>query len=683
MTALEHMAARMAVTQRGLAQAQQAVAAAQRRLQAGTTGEALVEHQLVEVGVWHLAGRMRPGSRRADIDFIVASRSGVFVIDVKHWADVSVEGGRLFHGQDDCSDALDSVVAQARDVEEALTSTGLSPLEVHPLLVFSRNGSALEPQRLGRLVIVGVDHLRRIVTPSADRLPALLLAAVREQLEAAFPPDDPEEDRTPRTRAPASRRKPPPGSSMQMLAFDLEELDIEQVRFADSLPLEQWMIWLDPVQHPQVRRTWGGPARVRGPAGTGKTVLALQRAAYLAEASPGRVLVTSYVRTLPAVLSTLYRRLSPATAGRVDFMSLHSLAWRIVRDRMLGARLDEAAIESSFNVAWVQVGRANLERFGLGLGYWKDEIDAVIKGRDLRHRNLYLEADRIGRRTALGAGQRAAVWDLYEAYEAELCRRRVCDWNDILRMARDSLTALPLENPYRHVVADEVQDFPTVGLQLLRRLVPEQPDDMFLVGDGQQSVYPGGGTLKEAGIAVTGRGVALNVNYRNPKEILEAALDIIAEDRFDDLEGVDEPGLREIATRRDGGTLIIETFVDTAAQDAGLVKQILADAAAGCRLGGMAVLVATRSEAAHFGNVLRSAGVAVQPLATWDGVVGDDAVKVGTVKRSKGLEFDAVYLAGFDPRPSAGTEDEQTRRRREAFVAMTRARSRLWTGRSA
>lgn len=681
MKALEHMAARMAVAQRGLAQAQEAVAAAQRRVQSGVTGEALVEQQLIEAGVWHLAGRLRPGSRRRDIDFLVASRSGVFVIDVKHWAEVSVEGGRLFHGQDDCSDVLDSVVRQARDVEEVLTSTGLSPLEVHPILVFSRNGSALEPQRLGRLMIVGVDHLRRLVTPSADRLPALLLAAVREQLEAAFPPEDPEKEQGPGTRAIVSRRKARSEPSVQMLAFDLEELDIEQVRFADSLPLEQWMIWLDPVQHPQVRRTWGGPARVRGPAGTGKTVLALQRAAYLAEASPGRVLVTSYVKTLPAVLSALYRRLSPGTAGRVDFVSLHSLAWRIVSNRMLGARLDEAAVDSAFNVAWIQVGRPLLERFGLGISYWREEVDAVIKGRDLRDRTLYLDADRIGRRTPLGPTQRAAVWDLYESYEAGLRRRGVCDWNDILRLARDSVTAAPLGDAYRHVVADEVQDFPTVGLQLLRRLVPEQPDDMFLVGDGQQSVYPGGGTLKEAGIAVTGRGVALNVNYRNPKEILDAALDIIAEDRFDDLEGVDEPGLREIATRRAGGTLLIETFDDAAAQDAGLVKQIRADAAAGSRLGGMAVLVATRAEAAHFAHVLRSADIAVQMLATWDGVVGEDAVKVGTIKRSKGLEFDAVYLAGFDPRPAAGTEDEQTRRRREAFVGMTRARSRLWTGR--
>lgn len=58
-----------------------------------------------------------------------------------------------------------------------------------------------------------------------------------------------------------------------------------------------------------------------------------------------------------------------------------------------------------------------------------------------------------------------------------------------------------------------------------------------------------------------------------------------------------------------------------------------------------------------------------------------DAVKVGTAKRAKGLEFDRVYLPRID---SYLTEDGDAeperveRERRELFVAMTRARNGLW-----
>ena len=678
MTALGHMAAQLSVAQRGLSEVAKSVAAAQQHVKAGIAGEELVEGLLADLGLWHLAGRHRAGGRSGDIDFIVATRSGVFVIDVKHWAEVQIDRGRLYQGQDERTETFDKVMRLAQDAEEALSSTGLSPLEVHPLLVFSRDGAALSPQQLGRLVVVGADHLRRIVVPSADRLPAVLLAAVRERLEAAFPVRSPQ-GQSAEVLAPSGRRRSSDASG-QLQAFDLEAVDLAQLRFADTLPLERWMVWLDPVQQQHVRRTWSGPARVRGPAGTGKTVLALHRAAYLAESSPGRILVTSYVRTLPAVLAALYRRISPRTVERVDFVNLHALAHRVLKRRMIGHRLDSAQVESAFSLAWVQVGRASLESLGLGVTYWREEIDAVIKGRDLRRRELYLDAERVGRRTPLGAAQREAVWQMYEVYEAELRRRRVCDWNDILRMARDSLWALPMEPPYRHVLADEVQDFPTVGLQLLRRLVAEQPDDLFLVGDGQQAIYPGGGTLKEAGIAVTGRGVNLSVNYRNPKEILDAAFDVVADQRYDDLEGADEPGVRQVATLRVGGHCRMATFHSAAEQDAGLVAQIRADAANGCQLSGMAVLVTSRAESRHMCGVLRAAGLPVQALEEWDGAVGAESISVGTIKRSKGLEFDAVYLANFDPRPPAITEEERERRRREVFVAITRARSHLWTG---
>jgi hypothetical protein len=51
-------------------------------------------------------------------------------------------------------------------------------------------------------------------------------------------------------------------------------------------------------------------------------------------------------------------------------------------------------------------------------------------------------------------------------------------------------------------------------IRLLHRLVGDEPDAFNLIGDGQQSIYPGGYTLGELGISIAGRGVVMTRNYR-------------------------------------------------------------------------------------------------------------------------------------------------------------------------
>ena len=52
----------------------------------------------------------------------------------------------------------------------------------------------------------------------------------------------------------------------------------------------------------------------------------LHRAAWLTESTPGRILVTSFVRTLPIHQRAVYEQLSPTTVDRVDFLGLHAVA---------------------------------------------------------------------------------------------------------------------------------------------------------------------------------------------------------------------------------------------------------------------------------------------------------------------------------------------------------------------
>jgi hypothetical protein len=73
-------------------------------------------------------------------------------------------------------------------------------------------------------------------------------------------------------------------------------------------------------------------------------------------------------------------------------------------------------------------------------------------------------------------------------------------------------------------------------IRLLHRLVGDEPDAFNLIGDGQQSIYPGGYTLGELGISIAGRGVVMTRNYRNTREIASFAASLVGDSGFVDIE---------------------------------------------------------------------------------------------------------------------------------------------------
>ena len=91
----------------------------------------------------------------------------------------------------------------------------------------------------------------------------------------------------------------------------------EELERALDFPWDKWSVFLHPVQREVVERDFGGPARVSGSAGTGKTVVALHRAVHLARANlHARVLLTTFSDTLANFLRAKLRVLisgEPAT----------------------------------------------------------------------------------------------------------------------------------------------------------------------------------------------------------------------------------------------------------------------------------------------------------------------------------------------------------------------------------
>ena len=185
---------------------------------------------------------------------------------------------------------------------------------------------------------------------------------------------------------------------------------------------------------------------------------------------------------------------------------------------------------------------------------------------------------------------------------------------------------------YGSVIVDEVQDLTLVGVELLHAIAGEGPDRPLIIGDGQQSVYPGGFTLSEAGISVTGRASILRSNYRNTAEILEAAARLVADDSFDDLEDFDELGARDLEIARKGPAPIRVQARDKRSHDLALA-QIIADTTKlfGVSNGDLAVLAMTTSRVKDCKALLARHRVPTVDLESYDGT-STDCVKVGAFR---------------------------------------------------
>ncbi|PRX05385.1 UNVERIFIED_ORG: UvrD-like helicase family protein [Actinomadura viridilutea] len=233
-------------------------------------------------------------------------------------------------------------------------------------------------------------------------------------------------------------------------------------------------------------------------------------------------------------------------------------------------------------------------------------------------------------------------------------------------------------------IVDEVRDLTLVGVRLLHALAGDGPNGLLLIGDGQQAVYPGGFRLTEAGIALKGRGAVLRTNYRNASAILNAALEIVSGDPFDDLEGPSPNGRRTVDITYDGGEAVRAVAADDAEHDRMLVEALRRLQGDEYALAGAAVLCRSKRDVDIYHRLPARERLPVLRLENYDGRP-EEAIKIGTYHRAKGLNFKHVYLPHHDAEIRADGESGSARERaelarRQLFVAMTRARDLLWLG---
>ncbi|MHA6802588.1 UvrD-helicase domain-containing protein [Salinifilum ghardaiensis] len=440
-----------------------------------------------------------------------------------------------------------------------------------------------------------------------------------------------------------------------------------------------WRLFPDEEQAGIVRRRYAGPARLAGPPGTGKTVLALHRLAHYARRVDGALLFTAHTSTASRAARDRFRRLAPQVEHRVEFAHLHGWAKHLLHARGEPAEVDEDAVRRALQAAWRDPRTEPLRRFRPRQAYWRDEIDRVIKGRGIADATAYRHVPRTGP-GRLPARLHDAVWHFYQAYERELAARGALDHNDVLARALAQLQRHPLSRPYAMAVVDDVQDLTPLGLRLVHAISGDGPNQLLLVGDGQQQIHSGGWCLADAGVPLRGRHEVLRWNYRNREALAADARRIDAGNRFDDVHTASAAP----AVPLSGGGQVVEWSGGAEHQQQALLDglaELTARAHSGARpaWANAAVLTRTNATARRWKDALRAAGYPVAWVDEWR---GDRAAQVfvGTVHRAAHAEFRAVFLPDDPEVPPPEHPEEHDQERRLRLVARSRAADFLWAG---
>ena len=611
------------------------------------------------------------GGEPAACPVLLIGRGGIFALELA-----------LRPGQDD-GPALEAIARAAprRHLAAAnsVAALNISPVAIQPLLVVPGRS----PEDAGRPVrVVGEFDLQQVLLAMPKRVRESDINIICTRLAETVPAYTVFEF----TDADGAAQGALPEEEPEGL-FTVADAERALLASTMAAPAEKWMTFLSPHQARLVSRTFQGPARISGPAGTGKTVVGLHRAVYLAQRNTRRILFVTFANNLPRVQHTLARMLSPQAAERVEFTTLHRLALDILEARGIPARLHGERAAALAARAWQNVGTRSLRAVVDNPRYWLDEIDYVIKGRMIADLAGYRLAERRGRRMPLRAQDREAVWALYEEYERLRRAEGIEDFNDVLALALAEAVARPLEPGYGAVIVDEVQDLTLTGIRLLHALSGDGPNGLLLIGDGQQAVYPGGYRLSEAGITVPGaRGVVLTANYRNRPGIVQAALKVVGQYTFEDLDESTVSGHRSVETTLEGGDVTELELPSIEQHDDALVHAVRRTAnGPHSSLGDVALLCPHKGEVERYRRTLHRAGLPTLSLEAYDGSPSA-ACKIGTYTRAKGLDFKHVFIPRQELAVPRQTEDDGAGRERtelaarRLYVAMTRARDSLWIG---
>lgn len=457
--------------------------------------------------------------------------------------------------------------------------------------------------------------------------------------------------------------------------------DDESLAAILNAPLAQWRVFLHPTQHKLAMGDRSGPVRVLGGAGTGKTVLAMHRARWLADNRTKhgqKVLFTTFTKNLATDIEHNLRTLCGATTlSKLEVTNLDAWVHGFMRARKLEHRIVYDRKQDGALQAWQSAMAVRDTSLDLPDNFYQQELEQVVLAQGITTLDEYRTARRTGRGVVLSRAKRDTVWPVFEEYRGQLASRKLKEVDDAYREVATILLAEQQlsTSPYSAIVIDETQDFGPQALKLLRAMVPAGANDLFFVGDGHQRIYSRHkAAMSKCGIDIRGRSKKLYINYRTTDEIRRQAVALLEGVEIDDLDDGNDESKRYRSLSH--GPVPVVARVDGIEDAFAQVKHFLAEwkqedtdhiELTFC------VVASSEKNRDALGHLLQQEGVRTVAVTAQSNRTDErGVVYLSTMHRAKGLEFDCVAVVA--PSSYLNEQAEGSTHRQLLYVALTRAK---------
>lgn len=459
----------------------------------------------------------------------------------------------------------------------------------------------------------------------------------------------------------------------------------DELERALDFPWEKWTTFLHPAQREVVERRYTGPVRVSGSAGTGKTIVALHRAAYLARKHPeARVLLTTFSDTLAASLRTKLRRLignEPRLGERIDVHAIDTVGVRL--HKALAGPLTLTRRDDLLDL--VRKAGADVSGHKFATRFLITEWNQVVDAWQITTWDAYKDVARLGRKTRLSEPQRRVLWSIFEKVLTELSKRNMTTPAGMFSTLAAQLQQNK-KSPFDFAIVDEAQDLSIPQLKFLAALGAGREDALFFTGDLGQRIFQQPFSWKSLGVDIRGRSRTLRVNYRTSHQIRSQS-DRLLNAEVADVDGNEESRRDTVSVFNGPDPVIVKAASDV--EERSTVQRWMAERVAeGVSPHEIAVFVRSSAEIDRARQTIIEAKLPFKLLdENVETVHGH--VSLCTMHLAKGLEFKAIAVMACDDEiiPSqerietvgddADLQDVYETERHLLYVACTRARDHL------
>ena len=267
--------------------------------------------------------------------------------------------------------------------------------------------------------------------------------------------------------------------------------------------------------------------------GSGKTTVITNRVRYLTEKAgvdPGHILVITFTRAAAREMKERYEQMTQAGCSRVSFGTFHSVFFLILK---LAYRYQAANIVREEQR--IQFVRELLEHCDLEVEDEGEFIASVLSEISMVKGEL-MDLDHYYAKNC----SEDVFKQLFLGYEEQLRKRRLLDFDDMLVMCYQLFKERPdilsaWQNKYKYILIDEFQDINRIQYEIVRMLA-EPENNLFIVGDDDQSIYRFRGAKPEIMLGFErdypdAPRLLLDQNYRSSRQIVEAAGNVIRHNR--------------------------------------------------------------------------------------------------------------------------------------------------------